>query len=91
MNEKTNPELDKQGKLKFRLEVYKKDTRMANLTDFDNLAKDNDYCEVSEWNNGEGFDINIFSNNNDKLISITNGQFKAIKACIKSLNKDNEK
>lgn len=44
------------------------------LNKFDYLAKKNDFIEVTEWNNGEGWDINI----NDKIFQLTDGELKAI-------------
>lgn len=51
------------------------------LTKYDYLAKDNDFIEVTEWTNGEGYDIII----NDKIISLTYGQLDAINYLTKSL------
>lgn len=44
------------------------------LNKFDYLAKKSDFIEVTEWNNGEGWDINI----NDKIFQLTDGELKAI-------------
>lgn len=51
------------------------------LKKYDYLAKDNDFIEVTEWTNGEGYDIII----NDKIISLTYGQLDAINYLTKSL------
>lgn len=51
------------------------------LTKYDYLAKDDDFIEVTEWTNGEGYDIAI----NDKIISLTSGQLDAINYLTKSL------
>lgn len=51
------------------------------LKRYDYLAKDEDYIEVTEWTNGEGYDITI----NDKTISLTEGQLNAINYLVKSL------
>lgn len=51
------------------------------LKRYDYLAKDNDFIEIIEWTNGEGYDIII----NDKIISLTRGQIDAINYLIKSL------
>ena len=51
------------------------------LTKYDYLAKDDDFIEVTEWTNGEGYDIVI----NDKIISLTDGQLDAINYLTKSL------
>lgn len=52
------------------------------LKKFDALAKDSDFIEVTEWTNGEGWDIAI----NDKIISLTWGQLEAINFLTKALN-----
>ena len=51
------------------------------LKKYDYLAKDNDYIEVIEWTNGDGYDISI----NDKIISLTRGQIDAINYLVSSL------
>ena len=51
------------------------------LKKYDYLAKDNDFIEVTEWTNGEGYDIII----NDKIISLTRGQIDAINYLVRSL------
>lgn len=53
-----------------------------NLRKYDHLAKKDDFIEVTEWTNGEGWDITI----NDRVISLTYGQLEAIKYLIKSLD-----
>lgn len=52
------------------------------LKKYDYLAKDEDYIEIVEWTNGEGYDITI---NDDKIISLTIGQIDAINYLVKSL------
>lgn len=59
----------------------------ADLEQFDLLAKKGDYIEVTEWWNGEGWDINI-SHNGDRSFSLTDGEFEAVKKLIKELNKN---
>lgn len=46
-----------------------------------------DFLEVTEWTNGEGYDINISDINGDKHILLTWGQYDALKACVKAINK----
>lgn len=52
-----------------------------NLRKFDILAKDSDFIEVTEWTNGEGYDITI----NEKVISLTYGELEAINYLAKTL------
>lgn len=46
------------------------------------FAKDNDFIEVTQWTNGEGWDITI----NDKRIYLTDGELKAINHLVNSLD-----
>ena len=52
------------------------------LKKYDYLAKDEDYIEIVEWTNGEGYDVTI---NDDKIISLTRGQIDAINYLVRSL------
>ena len=68
----------------FEVNLYNRKSLMVELKDFDYLAKKNDFIEVTEWKNGEGYDISLSDN---QVISITIGQFDAIKKLIKLFNK----
>lgn len=60
------------------------------LKNYDYLAKDNDFIEITEWTNGEGYDISIGRNNLSKLFNLTIGELDAINYLIKTLDfKDN--
>ena len=41
------------------MEEYKRNSIMMQLDDYCIMAKEHDYIEVTEWSNGEGFDIMI--------------------------------
>lgn len=69
---------------KLKIEKYKKESVFAETKDFDYLAKEHDFVEITEWKNGEGYDITL---SDKQIISITDGQFRAIKKLIKKLNK----
>ena len=64
--------------------LYNRKSLMVELKDFDYLAEKNDFIEVTEWKNGEGYDIAL---SDKQIISITIGQFNAIKKLIKVFNK----
>lgn len=64
--------------------LYNRKSLMAELEEFDHLAKKHDFIEVTEWGNGEGYDITLSDN---QIVSITAGQFNAIKKLIKLLDK----
>lgn len=57
------------------------------LKRYDYLAKDEEFIEVTEWTNGEGYDIMI----NDETISLTEGQLNAINYLVKSLEYKSDK
>jgi hypothetical protein len=49
----------------------------------DGFHKEHDFMEVTEWTNGEGWDICI----NEKLFSLHFTEFDMLKKMIKKLNK----
>lgn len=70
------------------MELYERKAVNDSLKKYDHLAKDSDFIEVTEWANGEGWDISL----NDKLVSLTYGQLEAIKYLVKALEVErNEK
>lgn len=64
------------------MEKVKRKSVNDNLQKYDYLAKDYEFIEVTEWRNGEGWDISI----NDKIIQLTIGQLDAINYLTKSLD-----
>ena len=64
------------------MELYKRKAVNDSLKKYDHLAKDSDFIEVTEWANGEGWDICL----NDKPISLTCGQLEAIKYLVRTLD-----
>ena len=51
------------------------------LIKYDYLAKIDDFIQVTEWANGEGYDISI----NDRIFNLTNGQLDAINYLVQTL------
>ena len=45
-----------------------------------------DFLEVTEWSNGEGYDIHIYDSSGERHLGLTYGQFRAIKKCIKLID-----
>lgn len=54
-------------------------------------AKEHNYIEVSEWSNGEGWDINIGRSNETKRFSLTYGELEAINYLVKVLEYEETK
>ena len=46
-----------------------------------------DFMEVTEWSSGEGYDIYISDSSGERQFNLTWGQFEALKACIKKIDK----
>lgn len=47
---------------------------------------DNDFIEVTQWTNGEGIDVTINSNGQEKSFSLTYGELEAINYLKMSLD-----
>lgn len=56
------------------MEIHERKAVSDELKKYDHLAKDSDLIEVTEWANGEGWDICL----NENVISLTYGQLEAI-------------
>ena len=55
-------------------EIKQRKSINDNLRKYDHLAQENSFIEITEWGNGEGWDITI----DDRVISLTWGQLDAI-------------
>ena len=71
------------------MEIKNRRCIIEDLNKFDIMAKKDDFIEVCEWTNGEGFDISI---TDKKIISFTRGELDAIDFLTKTLdyNVDNK-
>ena len=65
------------------MECKKRKSVFADLNVFDYTAKENDFIQVTEWTNGEGWDISI---NDNTIFSLTQGQLEAINYLSKKLD-----
>ena len=68
------------------MEFSKCKSVLDNLNKYDYLAGDSDYIVVTEWNNGEGFDVDI---NGKQQIHLTNGELAAVCYLAKSIEYNN--
>jgi len=55
---------------------YTVDKKISFCTHFNDHLEDNQFCEVTEWTNGEGFDVNF----DNKQFNLTHSQFYALQA-----------
>ena len=60
------------------MKEYTRTSKFTELKAYDHLSKDDDFIEITEWYNGEGFDVVI----NDKQFQLTYGQFEALQALV---------
>lgn len=67
------------------MDIQKVKNVIDDLNTYDYLAKKGDYISITEWSNGEGWDISI----NDSLIHLTRGQLDAIIYLTKRLEYEN--
>lgn len=67
------------------MEFAKRKSVHDDLNKYCVLAKDPGFIEVTEWTNGEGWDITI----NDKVISLMWGELEAINYLVKALDYEN--
>lgn len=68
------------------VKLYELKAAFAALSDFDGFGKAEHFIEVSLWYNGEGFDVTL-SSNGEQRFCLTWGQFKALKKLIKELER----
>lgn len=69
------------------MELNNKQSVSDTLRKYDYFAKENDYIEVTEWANGEGWDINIVDK---QLFILTRGELEAINYLTKVLEYGNK-
>lgn len=62
--------------------IEKVKTISVELKVFDYLARDSDYISVTEWSNGEGWDIYV----GDNHIGLTVGQLRAINVLTSAID-----
>lgn len=58
------------------MKEYLRASKFIELKHYDHLAKPDDFMEMTEWHNGEGFDVTT----GDKHFQLTWGEFEALKA-----------
>jgi len=68
---------------KFKYDIRARKSIFADLNEFCVLSKKHDFIEITEWTNGEGYDITI----NDRSYMFSHGQLDAIRILVKQLNK----
>ena len=67
---------------RFKVKTYTRKAKMTELKPYCHHADDNDFIEVTEWENGEGFDVTLSTKSSDEKFTLTWGQFEALQAVV---------
>ena len=60
------------------IDTYNRKAKFTQLKLYDLFAKDDDFMEVCEWHNGEGFDVTI----NNRIVSFSWGQWECLQVLV---------
>ena len=68
------------------MEFNKRRSVWDDLSKYTYSKDDNDFIEVTEWTNGEGFDINICNKGKDQFMTLSRDEIEAINHLIGMLD-----
>jgi hypothetical protein len=68
------------------MEQYKRKSIFSELKGFCSFATKDEFMEVTEWKNMEGFDVVIHSVDGNFRFKMTHGEFGLLKKLIKKLD-----
>jgi hypothetical protein len=71
---------------KYEVNEYQRNSIFAKLKQYCTFSfnKDSDYIEVTEWANGDGFDVDIETSQRQRF-QLSWGQYKALKNLINNI------
>ena len=64
------------------MKEYQRKSKMTELKHYCHLSKEYDVIEVTEWHNGEGFDVYLHADSDTRRFSLSWGEFEALQACV---------
>jgi hypothetical protein len=64
------------------IEVSQRRAVFSEIKDYCMLSGDHDYMEVTQWSNGEGFDINIDRKRGLEKFSLSCGEWELLQVLI---------
>ena len=67
------------------MDKYTKKAVFSYLKKYDNIANEQDFIEVTEWKNGEGFDVEIVGKLSTRF-QLTWCEYTALKKLVKKLD-----
>lgn len=65
-----------------KVKVNKRRAVFAELKDYCHMSVENDFMEVTEWSNGEGYDIQIDSKQDTQKFSLTHGEWELLQVLM---------
>lgn len=68
-----------------KIDTYKRKTVFTRLKPYCYFAGEDDFIEVCEWKNGEGFDVEV-SGKLQERFQLTYGEFQALKKLVKKID-----
>ncbi len=71
------------------LQISNRRAIFSELAHYDHLSKPDDFIEVTEWSNGEGYDVEIATSLGSRF-QLTHGQYAALKDLITKLETTDE-
>ncbi len=63
------------------ISTYTRKSKYIDLKDYCPFSEKNDFVELTEWNNGEGFDVTV-SGKFDTKFSLTWGQWESLQVLV---------
>lgn len=66
--------MDIEEHIQMSIEVNSRRAVFAELKGYCHLSGDHDYIEVTEWSNGDGYDITIARKNGEERFSLSRGE-----------------
>jgi len=67
------------------MDKYTRKAVFSYLKKYDHIANEQDFIEVTEWKNGEGFDVEIVGKLSTRF-QLTRGEYTALKKLVKKLD-----
>lgn len=67
------------------MDKYKRKAIFSRLKGFCSFAKEDDFIEVTEWKNMEGFDVSVDNVQGPVNFRLTYGEFDLLKKMVKKL------
>lgn len=64
------------------IDVTSRLSKTLELKPYCHLAKAHDFMEVTDWSNGEGFDVYVSSVKGEHKISLTHGEWQALQVLV---------